>query len=190
MDTTLEGLIDRLYAHFSHRYLGVIPQLINDEAAFLSFICVCTGIEALAGYRHPSEELVASFAHWPMLLSCLEKPDSGGRVHTLHTRPVKPWAHEQNPRQPRRFPSNSLNRSSPHLSSRTSPCPSVGRSANWVITASSTSSCGCSTRGCSGSACPCRQTPRGNRPFTIRPSTKSLPNGLMMGRSGRRSWRA
>ena len=55
MDTTLEELIDRLHAHFSHRYLEVIPQLINDEAAFLSFICVCTGIEALAGYRHPSE---------------------------------------------------------------------------------------------------------------------------------------
>ena len=33
-------------------------------------------------------ELVASFAHWPMLLSCLEKPDSGGRVHTRHTRPI------------------------------------------------------------------------------------------------------
>ena len=62
------------------------------------------------------------------------------------------------------------------------------QSANWAIIASSTSSCGCSTPGCSGSACPCRTTPRGNRPFTTRPCTKSLPNGPMMARSGRRLW--
>ena len=30
--------------------------------------------------------------------------------------------------------------------------------------------------------------PMGNRRYTIRPSTKSLPNGRMMGRSGRRLW--
>ena len=51
-----------------------------------------------------------------------------------------------------------------------------------------TSSCGCSTPGCSGSVCPCRTTPRASRPFTIRLSTKSLPDGPMMGRSGRRLW--
>ena len=79
------------------------------------------------------------------------------------------------------------NRSSTHFSCRTSRCPSGGRSANWAITASLTSSCGSSIRGCSGSACPCRTTPRASRPSTTRPSTKSLPNGPMMGRSGRRS---
>src|SRR5438128_2332464 len=46
----------------------------------------------------------------------------------------------------------------PHLSR----CPSVVQSANWAITASSISSCGCSTPGCSGSAYPCRKTPLGN----------------------------
>src|SRR5215813_532690 len=35
------------------------------------------------------------------------------------------------------------NPSSRHLSYRTSPCPSVGPSANWAITGSLTSSCGC-----------------------------------------------
>ena len=55
MDTTLEQPIKHLHVYFSRIYLGAIPQLINDEAAFLSFICVCTGIEALAGYRHPHE---------------------------------------------------------------------------------------------------------------------------------------
>jgi hypothetical protein len=42
--------------------------------------------------------------------------------------------------------------------------------------------------GCSGSACPFHMTRRANRPFTLRPSTKSLPNGRMMARSGRRLW--
>jgi hypothetical protein len=60
-------------------------------------------------------------------------------------------------------------------------------SANWAIIASLTSSSGSSIRGCNGSACPCRQPPTGHRPFTTRPSIKSLPNGPMMGRSGRRS---
>src|SRR6266566_3922839 len=71
---------------------------------------------------------------------------------------------------------------------RTSPCPSAVQSANWAIIVSLTASYGCSTQGCSGSACLCQQTPLGNRPFTTRPSTKSLLNGPMMGRSGKRSW--
>ena len=75
-----------------------------------------------------------------------------------------------------------------HLSCHTSRCPSVDRSANWAIIASLTSSCGCSTPGCSGSACPFHTTLRASRLFTTRPSTKSLPNGLMMARSGRRLW--
>ena len=35
---------------------------------------------------------------------------------------------------------------------------------------------------------PIPHDPKANRPFTTRPSTKSLPNGPMMGRSGRRLW--
>ena len=78
--------------------------------------------------------------------------------------------------------------SSRHLSSRTSRCPSGDQSANWATIGSSILSCGSSTRGCSGRACLCPQIPLGNQPFTIRPSTKSLLNGPMMGRSGKRSW--
>ena len=36
-------------------------------------------------------------------------------------------------------------------------------------------------------SCPYHTTPKASRPSTIRPSTKSLPNGRMTGRSGRRS---
>ena len=75
------------------------------------------------------------------------------------------------------------------LSYRTSRCPSVGRSAHWAITVSSTSSCGSCRRACHGSDYPYRKTSRASRPFTTRPSPKSLPHGPMMGRSGRRLWR-
>ena len=78
--------------------------------------------------------------------------------------------------------------SSPHLSCRTSRCPSADQSANWAIIVSLTSSCGCSTRGCSGSACPYHKTLPANRPCITRPSTRSLPDGRMMARSGRRLW--
>ena len=40
-------------AWFERIYLGGIPQLIRDETAFLSFICMLAGIEALGGYRDP-----------------------------------------------------------------------------------------------------------------------------------------
>ena len=76
-------------------------------------------------------------------------------------RPLHDEHHGTNSLQRRRFLSNSPNRSSPHLSCRTSRCPSGDRSANWAIIASLTSSCGCSTPGCSGSACPCRQDAQG-----------------------------
>lgn len=32
-----------------------IPRLLNDDGAYLSFGCVFTGTEALAGYRYPGE---------------------------------------------------------------------------------------------------------------------------------------
>ena len=89
-----------------------------------------------------------------------------------------------------RFLSNSPPQSSTHLSCRISRCPNAGQSANWAIIGSLTSSSGCSTQECNGSACLCQQTPMGNRPFTTRPSTKSLRSGPMMDRSGRRLWPA
>jgi hypothetical protein len=74
------------------------------------------------------------------------------------------------------------------LSYRTSRCPSVGRSAHWTITVSLTSSCGSCRRACHGSAYPYRKTSRASRPFTTRPSPKSLPRGPMMGHCGGRLW--
>src|SRR5215510_10602603 len=44
--------------------------------------------------------------------------------------------------------------------------------------------------GCNGSACQYRTMPIANRPSTTRLSTKSLPDGPMMGHSGRRLWRS
>jgi hypothetical protein len=82
------------------------------------------------------------------------------------------------------------NQSSPHLSCRTSRCPSEVQSANWATIGSSILSCGSSTRGCNGSACLCRKMPMANQPSITRPSTKSLPNGPTMAHSGRRSSRA
>ncbi len=38
---------------FGRIYLGGIPQLIRDETAFLSFVCMLAGIEALSGYHDP-----------------------------------------------------------------------------------------------------------------------------------------
>ena len=45
--------IDSALYWFSRIYLGGIPATITDDSAFLSFVCVLTAIEALAGYRYP-----------------------------------------------------------------------------------------------------------------------------------------
>jgi hypothetical protein len=85
-----------------------------------------------------------------------------------------------------------LHRSSLHLSCRTSRCPSAGRSANWAIMASLTSSYGSCIRACNGSACRYRKMPMASRPSTTRRSTASSRNGPMMGHCGRPSspvWR-
>jgi hypothetical protein len=37
---------------FQKIYLGGVPQLIRDDTAFLAFVCILTGVEALAGYRY------------------------------------------------------------------------------------------------------------------------------------------
>ena len=49
-------LVAHVAANFSRIYLGGIPSLLNDDGAFLSFICTLTAIEALAGFLSPSPE--------------------------------------------------------------------------------------------------------------------------------------
>jgi hypothetical protein len=40
--------------HFDAMYVGGIPNLLNDSGAFLSFLAVLAGTEALAGLYRPS----------------------------------------------------------------------------------------------------------------------------------------
>jgi hypothetical protein len=40
-------------ANFGRIYLGGIPSLLNNDGAFLSFICALTAIEALGGFLSP-----------------------------------------------------------------------------------------------------------------------------------------
>jgi len=42
-------------AHFDSMYVAGIPRLLNDDGAFLSFLAVLTGTEALAGLYAPSQ---------------------------------------------------------------------------------------------------------------------------------------
>lgn len=44
--------IETTLGSFSSMYLGGIPGMMNGDSAFLSFVCVLTAIEALAGYRY------------------------------------------------------------------------------------------------------------------------------------------
>ena len=46
-------LINLVAANFGRIYLGGIPSLLNDDGAFLSFICGLTGTEALGGFLSP-----------------------------------------------------------------------------------------------------------------------------------------
>ena len=45
--------VDETIQRFSTMYLVGIPPIITSDSAFLSFICVLAGVEALSGYRHP-----------------------------------------------------------------------------------------------------------------------------------------
>ena len=45
--------IEAVHANFSRIYLGGIPGILNDEGAFLSFICGLTATEALGGFLEP-----------------------------------------------------------------------------------------------------------------------------------------
>jgi len=44
--------IDNTHGHFAAIFVGGIPNLLNADGAYLSFICVFSGTEALAGYRY------------------------------------------------------------------------------------------------------------------------------------------
>ena len=56
--TSLPPQIDEVVRQFRDIYLGGIPLIIRDKSAFLSFVCVLTGIEALSGYRFSNQSLV------------------------------------------------------------------------------------------------------------------------------------
>ena len=49
----MDSRIDSVTSWFDRIYLGGIPQMIRDETAFLSFLCMMTAIDALAGYWDP-----------------------------------------------------------------------------------------------------------------------------------------
>ncbi|MGO9570151.1 MAG: hypothetical protein ACLP5H_21690 [Desulfomonilaceae bacterium] len=49
-------LIKHVAAQFGRIYLGGIPLLLNDDGAFLSFICILTATEALGGFLNPNDK--------------------------------------------------------------------------------------------------------------------------------------
>ena len=51
---TVGELIEEVRTEFDRAYLGGIPGLLTEDGAFLSFVAVLTGTEALAGFVAPS----------------------------------------------------------------------------------------------------------------------------------------
>lgn len=51
--TKLLGDIEYVEEQFKRTFHDGIPLLLNDRGAFLSFICMVSGLDALAGYRFP-----------------------------------------------------------------------------------------------------------------------------------------
>lgn len=51
---TAEELIDEVRSEFDRVYIGGVPGLLTDDGAFLSFVAVLTGTEALAGFFAPT----------------------------------------------------------------------------------------------------------------------------------------
>jgi len=51
---TVGDLIEEVRSEFDRVYLGGIPGLLTDDGAFLSFVAVLTGTEALAGFFAPT----------------------------------------------------------------------------------------------------------------------------------------
>jgi len=54
-------LVKHVSANFSGIFIGGIPSLLNDDGAFLSFICSLTAVEALGGFLKPKEGNGARF---------------------------------------------------------------------------------------------------------------------------------
>lgn len=50
----MDQQITNIVNWFKHHYLDGVPLLIRDETAFLSFICILAGVEALGGYYDPA----------------------------------------------------------------------------------------------------------------------------------------
>ena len=55
MDQSCPAQVEATLHWFSRIYLGGIPATINDDSAFLSFVCTLAATEALAGYRYGGE---------------------------------------------------------------------------------------------------------------------------------------
>ncbi len=51
----LSDEIDNFSKRYRDTFLRGIPRLFNDDGAYLSFGCIFSGAEALAGYRYPNE---------------------------------------------------------------------------------------------------------------------------------------
>lgn len=58
---TIDESISLVHANYARIYLGGIPSTLNDNAAFLSFICMLTAIEALGGFLKPEDGNAARF---------------------------------------------------------------------------------------------------------------------------------
>lgn len=50
---TIQDVIDSYRHHFDNIFVGGIPKLFTEDAAFLSFVTTLTAIEALAGLMEP-----------------------------------------------------------------------------------------------------------------------------------------
>ena len=48
-----QDLITLVETNYSRIYIGGIPLMLNDDGAFLSFICSLTAMEALGGFLEP-----------------------------------------------------------------------------------------------------------------------------------------
>ena len=62
MTDDLDTQVNATIGWFSQIYLGGIPSIITNDSAFLSFICVVTGTEALSGYRYGDGNLSKRFS--------------------------------------------------------------------------------------------------------------------------------
>lgn len=51
-----DELVSHVHANYARIYLGGIPSTLNDDAAFLSFICTLTAVEALGGFFEPGKK--------------------------------------------------------------------------------------------------------------------------------------